>query len=183
MKIVIISFVVLLMFVQGIFAEEGTNQNYYTLASCVDSDGDSPSTMGELNYTYNGSGITSGYYNGGNSCSFHYFYVLKYSGEKILWGETILNEHICPSNFDTLFDQPGDIGTETNKFYKCKCKDVEGGEEGKVEGTKGIIGGICTNTPEEIPAKLVFEAEKKWEQDGRPAPGFMTRLLKLLGWG
>ena len=173
------SFLILILGLSFVLGVEH-DQSESRLTSCVDADGDDPFVPGVSEWSYIKTSEKKGDESGGGSstdeCSFHYWYVLRYIGEDIKLGDTILVEGICPS-LDVLGAQNGEIRTQ--KFYKCECGNVGLGGE---KETKNFVG-YCKDTPEEIPASLVYEAEEQWVRDGRPSPPFMIRLLRFLGWG
>ena len=173
----------MLLIIPFVLAEEGVNQVYYSITNCTDSDGDNPSMLGDINWNYIATDGSTGGGSGGDRC-YGDLYGLKYGGKKFRRGETVLVEGVCPSDFNTRYDQPGDILTSkyTSKYYKCKYQEIKSEARGTLVGFVDI-GCVCTNTPKEISAKVFIDAYIKWEENGRPAPSFMTRLLRLLGWG
>jgi hypothetical protein len=167
----------LLLAVSLVVAEKG---GPYALTSCTDSDGDSPSTQGTVEWAYeNPSGEVTGGGTKGDICSeIHYLNVMMYAGESFRWGEAVLVEGVCPA-IGTVADQAGDIPIA--KYYKCECENIGGSGE---KGTEGSIG-VCTGPAEEIPYEKVVEADKKWRESGRrELHPTLVRFLRFFGlWG
>lgn len=176
-KLIVLLAVVSLLAVSLAMAEKG---GPYTLTSCSDSDGDSPSAQGTVEWAYeNPSGEESGRGRKGDVCSeIHYLNVLMYAGVSFSLGEAVLVEGVCPE-IGTVAEQPGDFPVA--KYYKCECENQGVGGE---KGTENQIG-VCTSPAEEIPYETVKAADEKWMKSGkRELHPILVWFLSLFGlWG
>jgi hypothetical protein len=176
-KLIVLLAVMSLLAVSLALAEKG---GPHTLTSCSDSDGDSPSTQGSVEWAdTNPSGEETGGGTLGDVCSeIHYLNVLMYAGERFRFGEAVLVEGICPA-IGTVAEQPGDI--PVTKYYKCECENQGVGGE---KGTESQIG-VCTGPAVEIPYETVRQADKKWMESGKKdLHPTLVRFLRFFGlWG
>src|SRR3989338_5601612 len=97
----------------------------FVLTNCEDSYGDDPSTPGITQGSWDNEGLDPKHGRRGSSgvadtCSFHYWYALRYAGERIKRGESILVEGVCPQ-MNVQVGQPGEVQEQLMKFYKCDC--------------------------------------------------------------